>query len=368
MVTSLRRDHSAPPLYVQVAAILRQRFLSGDVHEGDPLPSEKALCAEFSIARGTLRQALRLLEEEGYLRREQGRGTFITLHGRPQTAPFNRHLAFIVPYVRDSSVSSILVGFQEVAEEAGFSVIFNHVNNDPHQQEEVIRKLVKQDVQGIALYPVNSDHVPPVDALVQAHYPIVMVDRYLRDLTTDCVMSDHFGGALLGTQHLLDCGHTRIGFINWLSSSISLEHRELGYQQALYERGIPFDADFICRIEGYPVAELTALKAYLSRDDRPTAIFAANDQIAIALYRAAAALGLSIPDDLAIVGFDNLDVSVHLDPPLTTVEQPFKQIGAKTAERVLARINGDRSPLQAITLSPHLIQRESVAAMTLSQP
>lgn len=368
MVNGLRRDDSAPPLYVQVAAILKQRLLSGAVKEGDPLPSEKALCIEFAVARGTLRQALRLLEEEGFLRREQGRGTFITLRRRTRTTQPNQHLAFIVPYVRDSSVSSILVGFQEVAEEAGYSVIFNHVNNDPHQQEDVIRKLVKQRVQGIALYPVNSDYVPPVDKLVQAGYPLVMVDRYLRDLTTDCVMSDHFGGALLGTRYLFDRGHRHVGFVNWLSSSISLEHREQGYWQALYERGIPRKPELVCRVESYPAVDLTPLEDYLARHDRPTAVFAANDQIAIALYKAAGAMGLSIPDDLAIVGFDNLDVSLHLDPPLTTVEQPFRQIGAKAAERLLARINGDHSPLQSFTLAPHLIERESCAMLHIRQP
>src|SRR5690606_7813819 len=159
-----------------------------DWRDGDSLPPEKVLCAEFNIARGTLRQALQILENEGYLWREQGRGTFIRLpEQRANDDNGSRHLAFVVPYIRDSSVSTILVGFQQVAEEAGYSVIFNHVNNDLQQQQDVLQKLVQQGVQGIALYPVDSESPAGVERLVQTSYPIVLVDRYLKTLSTDYV-------------------------------------------------------------------------------------------------------------------------------------------------------------------------------------
>ena len=141
-----------------------------------PYHPKKTLCVEFDIARGTLRQALQQLESEGYLVREQGRGTFIRLENTSSERIIseNRHLAFVVPYIRDSSVSTILVGFQRVAEKAGFSVFFNHVNNDPSQQYEVINKLVQQGVMGIGLYPVDSEALDGIDRLVRMQYPIVL--------------------------------------------------------------------------------------------------------------------------------------------------------------------------------------------------
>lgn len=358
MSQSLERGADAQHLYIQVASILKQRILNGSWREGDGIPPEKTLCVEFDIARGTLRQALKILEDEGYLRREQGRGTFITLPERGTNAKTN-HLAFVVPYVRDSSVSSILVGFQHVAEQSGYSVIFNHVNNDIAQQEEVIRKLVRQGVMGIALYPVDSEHTSPVAELAASGYPIVLVDRYLKGISTDYVMTDHFGGALRGVHYLLNLGHERVGFVTWLSPAISMEHRLLGYRQALRERGIQAENELICRVQGYPTVDLTPLKTYLSGSQRPTAIFAANDQIAIALYRAAAAVGLRVPEDLAVVGFDNLDISPHLDPPLTTVSQPFMKIGETAVELLLRRIRGEAGHLQQITLTPELVIRQS---------
>lgn len=364
MNTHLERGPNSRPLYAQVADKLKQRIANGEWADGESIPPEKALCATYDVARGTMRQALRLLEDEGVLRREQGRGTFVSL--APIDASVgNQHVAFVVPYVRDSSVSTILIGFQEVAEQAGYSVIFNHVNNDTRQQAEVINRLVRQGVRGIALYPVDSDHLQPIPLLMESAYPIVLVDRYLKGISTDYVMSDHFGGALRAVHYLLDRGHERVGLVTWLSPSISMEHRVLGYTQALRERGIEPDASLICEVEGYPAVDLEPLKVYPTRPQRPTAIFAANDQIASALYRVAGVVGLRIPQDLAIIGFDNLDISPHLDPPLTTIAQPFREIGRTAASILLQRIKGGSSAPQQITLAPSLVVRQSCAARQL---
>jgi len=358
----LERGADAQPLYIQVANIIKERIENGTWRDGDSIPPEKALCAEFDIARGTLRQALQLLKAEGYLRREQGRGTFIKLSTANSNQPDSartRHLAFVVPYVRDSSVSTILLGFEKMAEKAGYSVIFNHVNNDPQQQAEVVQKLVRQGVMGIALYPVDSEHIGPIERLVTSGFPIVLVDRYLKNLSTDYVMSDHFGGAIRGVHYLVNQGHERVGFVTWISPAVSMEHRKLGYLQAMRERGIEPENDLICQVQGYPTIDLTPLRDYLSSENRPTAIFAANDQIAIALYRAAALVGLSIPNDLTVLGFDNLDLTPHLDPPLTTIAQPFSKIGQVAVELLLNRIRGEAGYLQQATLAPELIVRKS---------
>lgn len=362
MPTILQRDANAQPLHMQVAAILKERIVTGTWRDGENIPTEKALSAEFDVARGTVRQALQKMEVEGYLRREQGRGTFVQL-SKPsnghKTVSTARRLAFVVPYVRDSSVSTMLIGFQQVAEQAGYTVIFNHVNNDLAQQEQVIHRLVNDGVAGIALYPVDSDHVAPIDQIAPTGFPLVLIDRYLKGLSTDYVTSDHFGGALRAVHFLTDQGHTRVGFVTWLSPATSMEHRHVGYLQALRERGIQPDGSLVCYVEGYPTVDLTPLRAYLSSPNRPSAVLAANDQIAIALYRAAAAIGLSVPDDLSIIGFDNLDISEHLDPPLTTIAQPFLKIGQTAAEMLIQRIEGDSQYLRQVTIPPDLIVRAS---------
>ena len=360
MTTPLLRASDTPPLHVQVMQIIKDKIRSGVWRIGDLIPPEKELCAEFNVARGTVRQALQNLEADGYLRREQGRGTFVTFgQDIQQQATRNKQLAFIVTYVRDSSVSSIFMGFQQVAAEAGYSTIFSHVNNDIRQQAETVERLYQEGVTGIALYPVDSESVAPLDRFVRAGFPLVLVDRYLTHLSTDFVMTDHFGGAIRGVRYLLDQGYERVGFVTWLSPAVSMEHRYLGYQQALRERGIEPDESLVCHVEGYPTVDLTSLRQYLLHPDRPSAVFAANDQIAIALYRAAASVGLRVPHDLAVVGFDNLDIAEQLDPPLTTVAQKFTDIGRKAGEVLLLRIGGDTSTVLQITVSPELIVRAS---------
>jgi LacI family transcriptional regulator len=178
----------------------------------------------------------------------------------------------------------------------------------------------------------------------------VLIDRYLRTFSTDYVMTDHFGGAIRGTHYLYNLGHSRVGFVTWLSPAVSMEHRFLGYRQAVAERGLELDERLISRVEGYPMVDRTPLHEYLSGPDRPTAVFAANDQIAIAVYRAATSLGLANPYDLSVLGFDDLDVSAHLDPPLTTIAQPFLKIGRTAAELLLRRINGEQGNIEQYAL------------------
>lgn len=363
-MTILHRTGDVPPLHIQVAQIIRTRIENGIWQNGDVIPTEKALCAEFDVARGTVRQALQSLEADGYLRREQGRGTFVMM-GQPKSIPASqrrKHLAFIVPYVRDSSVSTIFTGFQQTAESSGYTSSFSHVNNDLEQQAQTIERLIAEGVGGIAIYPVDSERIQPFDQLMRDGFPLVMIDRYLKHLTTDFVMSDHFGGAVRGVRYLLDQGHERIGFVTWLSPAVSMEHRYMGYMQGLRERGVAPEDGWVCHVEGYPTIDLSSLKQFLLRTDRPTAILAANDQIAIALYRAASSIGLRVPDDLSVVGFDNLDIAEQLDPHLTTIAQPFSLIGRTAADILLRRISGEQDAFQ-ITLSPHLIERESCLSL-----
>jgi GntR family transcriptional regulator of arabinose operon len=361
---TLDRGEGAPPLYIQVSDILRQRILEGVWEDGAVIPPECQLCQEFAIARGTLRQALNKLDQESFLRREQGRGTFVTWSGvwrRPDGLPGSQ-IGFVVPYVRDTHVSTILLGLERGAEEHGFSVVFSHVANSTQEQSAALSKFAEQDLAGIVLYPVDSVHVEPVDALVKAGYPIVLVDRYLRGVITDYVMSDHFGGALRATQHLISLGHRRIAFVSWRDPAVSMEHRLIGYRCALAEAGLPYDADLTCEVEGYPLIKPESFCDLLTTRPTITAIFAANDQIALSIYKAAHMAGRHIPQDLALVGFDDLDIAAQLDTPLTSVAQPAFEIGYTAARLLVNRINHVAQDTQQVILPTSLIVRQSCGA------
>jgi len=365
----LQRD-SRVPLYLQLTDILRQRITAGDWRQvGLQLPTEPELCAEFDVARGTVRQALSRLEQEGYLRRERGRGTFVDWAGdQPITRSeaTRKQIGFVVPYVRDSFMTNILLGVERTATDRGLSVMFKHVENDPTEQKLQLQEMAARRVAGSILYPTDSTHMESVADLIASGLPIVLIDRYMRRTPSDYVMADHFGGALQATQHLLALGHTRIGFVSWDDDSISIEQRGIGYRQAMQEDGLEFDPALCCEVPSYPEIPLEPLKQYLSCEPRMTAIFAANDQIALAVYRAARELGLRVPDDLALVGFGDIDLVAHLDVPLTTVAQPTYKIGAQAVEMLLRRINHNPANWQRLILPTHLIIRQSCGAPAMS--
>lgn len=363
MGNSLQRD-SDTPLYLQITEILKQKILHGEIVPGDNLPAEPELCDLFGVARGTIRQALSKLENEGFVRREQGRGTFVVWGARRSMTQqlVGNQIGFVVPYVRDSFVATILLGAERAASAHNLSITFKHVENDVQRQAEVLQNLVEQQLAGILLYPVNSDGDDTIRHLLQSGYPLVLVDRYLRGIPSDYVMSDHFGGMLRATQHLIQLGHRRIGFVSWRDPSISMEHRAAGYRQALVEMGTPYDPVLTVVVESYPRILAEPLHRLLNRALGVTAVAAANDQIALAVYQAARQMGLRVPEDLALVGFDNLDFTQHLDTPLTTVEQPAFEIGQTAVEALVRRINDENTPPQRIVLPTRLIIRQSCGA------
>ncbi len=363
MTTDLDRN-SDVPLYFQVSEILRKWILEGKWPLETTLPSELDLCDQFNVARGTMRHALSRLEQDGYVQRERGRGTRVIWGGeRLQDAGrAGQQIAFVVPYVRDSFVSTILLGVERAAAERGWSITFKHVNNSAEQQIQVLNALAAQETAGSIVYPVDSVHTEQMSLLVRSGYPMVLVDRYLRGVITDYVMSDHFGGAIRATQHLIQLGHTRIGFISWDDPAVSLEHRHAGYKQALSEAGLTYDPALIREVEAYPTIKADRVADFLKQRPPVTAIFAANDQIALAVYKTARQIGLRIPEDLALVGFDDLDFTAYLDVPLTTVAQPAFEIGETAVEMLARRISDRVAGSQQIVLPTRLVVRRSCGA------
>ena len=361
---------NASPLYMRIYPVLKQRIEGGEWNYGAMLPSETELSEIYHVSRGTVRQVLSQLEQDQLVSRERGRGTFVTHPGSNHSTSGvrNQTISFIVPYVHDSFVSSILLGLEREARANGYAVVFSHFENDPTKQEQALRNALAQGVMGIVLYPVNSYTISPtIEELVQNRFPLVLVDRYLRHLDTDYVTIDNFSGGLIATQHLLSMGHKKIAFVSWTEAATSIAHRRVGHRQAMFEAQLPSGPELEWEVEGYPEVDQIALEERLRQPDRPSAVFAANDQLAIAVQRAARSVGLAIPDELALVGFDDLEISSHLDIPLTTVAQPAFEIGRVAWEILAARFHSEPTCTQKRILPVQLIVRQSCGALKTSQ-
>jgi LacI family transcriptional regulator len=204
--------------------------------------------------------------------------------------------------------------------------------------------------------------VTPSSVDVPTARPVVAVDHNARSATLPTVDSDNLRGAVTATDHLIGLGHRRIGFLAGRPDLESARLREQGYRQALEAAGIAFDPALV-RVGGYHADTAhDASRELLQLDPRPTAIFAANDSSAIETIAVAGALGLAVPADLSVVGFDNVPESALCEPPLTTVDQSIQRMGSEAVRMLLGLIEDRSRDAEQVVLPTRLVVRGSCSA------
>jgi GntR family transcriptional regulator of arabinose operon len=189
-------------------------------------------------------------------------------------------------------------------------------------------------------------------------------------LDCDHVVVDNSGGGYRAVEHLIILGHSRIAFLHQTRAGFkttSVRDRYLGYRKALDDYGLSFEEAWVASLEDEDMSPggrniPASCVRYLQRSDRPDAVFAANDTVAIGLISAAASLGVHVPDELAVIGFDNLSIAAQVHPPLTTINQPRVDIGVRAAQLLIDRIEGNNGPPESIVLPTNLVVRDSCGA------
>jgi LacI family transcriptional regulator len=197
----------------------------------------------------------------------------------------------------------------------------------------------------------------------RGHYglPVIAVDPHTGPSELPTIDSDNLRGGRLATEHLLSLGHRRIAMLAGRPDLQSAQLRERGYRQALAAAGVRVTPGLV-RVGGYdPAVSAEAARRLLAGPTRPTAVFAANDLSAIAVIGAARSLGLRVPEDLSVVGFDNVPESALCTPALTTVEQPIRTMGRRAVEVLIRLLGGEALDTTHITLATNLVVRHSTA-------
>jgi LacI family transcriptional regulator len=230
----------------------------------------------------------------------------------------------------------VFAGAMEEASNLGLHLLV-HTTNRHGLSLEIPRMIQEQAVGGLLLVGTAD---PEILSTFAAHVPnIVLVDNRDETGVYESVISDGFGGAYSATRHLLDLGHRRIGFFMSEPGITTFQDRQRGYLSALFEAGIPLEHNLVLRGEATDEARNAQLRDYLSSADRPTAMVTANDDASLQTLRACRSLGLTVPDDLSLVGFDDVDFSSHTSPPLTTLRVAKEQMGRLAVRRLHARLN-----------------------------
>ena len=253
-------------------------------------------------------------------------------------------------------------GLADVMDARGYTVLLANADEDAGRERRAVDALRARQVDGMVVVPAPGASPEHLAELVTAGVPLVLLDRAVVGVAADSVLVRNVAGARAAVAHLAGLGHRRIGVVSDSPEITSSAERIQGYRQALRAAGIAPEPGLISI--GGPTrddGEAAALRL-LDRADRPTAVFTANNFMTVGALRAARSLGLRIPDDVALVGFDDLDWTTLVQPPVTIVRQPVADLGRVAGERLLRRLEGDAGPPKRIRLDANLIVRGSCGA------
>jgi len=253
-------------------------------------------------------------------------------------------------------------GLADVMDAHGYTVLLANADEDAGRERRAVDALRARQVDGMVVVPAPGASPEHLAELVAAGVPLVLLDRVVVGVAADSVLARNVAGARAAVAHLAGLGHRRIGVVSDSPEITSSAERIQGYRQALRATGIAPEPGLISI--GGPTrddGEAAALRL-LDRPDRPTAVFTANNFMTVGALRAARSLGLRIPEDVALVGFDDLDWTTLVQPPVTVVRQPVADLGRVAGERLLRRLEGDAGPPKRIRLDANLIVRGSCGA------
>jgi LacI family transcriptional regulator len=269
-------------------------------------------------------------------------------------------LGLIVGDITNPFFSDLFEAVEDAAAARGYLVLLCNSSERSEREEAHLRMLRSQRIDGLILAPTGAASMNRASLLAQLEVPVVLVDRAMDGLGYDCVVLDNRRAAFEATSHLVARGHRRIGLVNGPAVMRTAADRLQGYREALLAAGIGFDPALI-REAGFqeqPACE--AARDLLAQPERPTALFATNNLMTIGCVRALADLGLSCPEDVSLVGIDDLPWADAVSPRLTAIVQPVRVMGETALTLLADRIAGTRlGPGATTVLAPRLAVRRS---------
>jgi DNA-binding LacI/PurR family transcriptional regulator len=359
-------NRPARPLYQQIEHYLREQIASGALREGDLLPSVKQLREQFGgVNHLTVRQAIKNLVEDNLVRSVQGRGSFVT-----DRATRHKRIAVVLPHLEDTLFVRIARGAQEVLEAAGLHTLILDSRGSQVTETDHIAHLSRLSLDGALIFPTaHSNITEQIVKLKMEESSFVLVDRYLEDIATPCVVVDNYQGGYESACYLAKQGRRHVAWIGGLRSTPARLRLE-GFRNALNDAGIACPGTMIKSIQITPAAPSfydaalrdgvhAAVAELLEQEPHLDAIVCCNDRSALSVLTKLQEVRQRIPEDVAVIGFDDIYEAEWSTPTLTTIRQPMLQMGRDAAQMLLERISDKNAPIQKKVLPVELIQRES---------
>lgn len=270
-------------------------------------------------------------------------------------------IGLLIPDISNPYFAEMARHIEDRAHELGYNIVICNTDNKVDKEREYLNFLQQKGVDGILL-ATGLAHPESLGLVKEKNLPITLISREVPTSAVNTVLVDDFMGGYLATSHLLQLGHRDIAIIVESMDLASSRQRLKGYRSALEEYCVPFDEQWVAVSDFTIASGMEMAGRFLDRAVRPTAIFACNDLLAIGTIQAARARSLPVPEKLSVVGFDNTFLSGVIDPALTTVGQPIRELGSQAVDLLYRQMNEEEPVKQRIVLLPELVVRNSTAA------
>ena len=359
-----RMTENGKPKYFTLMEELKEEIISGRIQPGEKLPSENQFTVQYSLSRHTVRKALSLLEQEGYIEACHGKGTFCSEKMRHMKK--SRNIAVVTTYISDYIFPRLIQGIDNVLSEQGYSIILKNTGNSRQKEAKCLEELLQKDIDGLIIEPSKSQlscrHPGLYENLEKYQIPYIFIQGIYTEMKDKphILMDDARGGYLV-TKYLLEQGHRRItGFLK--ADDIQGIQRHKGYVRALQEAGIPYDPDLVVwfHTEDRRSKPSMMVKEMVKTGSLPHGIVCYNDQIAVQVIESLEDCGLQVPKDISVTGYDN-SLYAQRGTGITTIAHPQERLGEMAAELILENINGvseEDSKVERL-IQPELIVRGS---------
>ena len=313
------------------------------------MTASRALNGRSGVAQSTRDRVLAASKALGYVANISARGL---VGGRMNI------LGMVVPDLATQYTGEVVAGAGEAASKLGFDLLLYTTSSDVGRERERTVLLTNGLADGIlAVLPQNPENV--LGVLSKSGIPVVIVDHRGAITNLPAIAADNYAGARLAVEHLVALGHRRIGFLEGVSDFACSLERLRGYREGLLSAGIAFDPKLVRAGAFRQPNGFQSTTALLKQASPPTAIFAANDLSAFGAIEAIKERGLRVPDDVSVVGFDDIPMASQIFPALTTVRQPLHQMGASGVNVLVSMISGLNPVTQRIHLPTELVVRAS---------
>ncbi|MED1950675.1 LacI family DNA-binding transcriptional regulator [Brevibacillus centrosporus] len=303
------------------------------------------------IKEGTREKVLEAINELGFTRDEIARSL---------VEKKTRTIGLIIGNISNPFFAESAGVIISKAQKEKYDVIIYNTNHDDYQLEKAISTLIGKRVDGILAAAVNRNNAR-VKQLYENGFPIVLYNSRLDDSEVNSISLDNKKGAMLAVEHLAELGHKKIAYIAGPSKYLTVYERYVAYREALQKYGLSYDSELVFNEELTHDKVVAFTKRILSRPDRPSAIFAMSDEMALAVMDGVAGVGLKIPDDVSIIGFDNINIAANSYIGLTTISQQKEKMALLALDNLIQLIESDQKDMQPVhvIIEPELLIRRT---------